>query len=101
MCNHIPYNSLMTTIPHAYRKQDQVILPSVAVKTLLDLTLSRLLAYLSHFLLELSVSTISQETLYYLSPLCCCSLPDAWNILNKYLHPQSSFHQTLLSLLKE
>ena len=77
MCNHIPDNSLVTTVPHAYCKQDQVIRPTMAVKTLLDLTLSRLLAYLSHSLLELSVSTVSQETSYYLSPLCCCSLPSA------------------------
>lgn len=70
MCNHIPYNSLVTTIPHAHCKQDQAVLPNLAVKTLLlDLTLSRLLAYLSHSLLKLSVSRMSQETPYYLSPL--------------------------------
>lgn len=91
MQNHISYESLVTTLPHAHYRQDKVILPSLANKVLLDLTLSGLLAYLSHCLLELDVSTVSQKTPYYLSPLCLYSLPCAWNLLIKYLHPLISF----------
>lgn len=48
---HLPFNSLVTTLPYTYRRQDKIILPSLANKALLDLTWSKTAAYLSHSLL--------------------------------------------------